>query len=113
MPEELLPEGSAKPIEPAISKAAGILADEAYARLAADFADTPSDQIPVVAGSREQEVACTRLIIEKQRAERQEELRKEIGGIDLSVAHIKKIDAGLSDVVYEVRVFGVREPLNE
>ena len=108
MPGEII-----DPIEKPIIKTAGMLTDEAYAKLAVTFADTVSKDVPVVTGSREQEVACAKLILEKQKAEEQEELKKEVSELDLSKAHIKKVDAGLSDVVYEVRVFGVREPLNE
>jgi hypothetical protein len=106
MPEDLLPEN------PTI-KTAGTLSDDAYAQLAITYADTPSKEIPVVAGSREQQVANARLICEKQKAEDQEALRKEVDALDLSKAHIRKSKAFTADVVYEVRLFDIREPNND
>ena len=106
MPEELIPE---KPI----TKTAGTLADDAYAQLAIMYADTPSKEIPVVAGSKERQVANAKLILGKQKAEGQEVLRSEVAELDLSKAHIQKRDSGISDVTYEVRMVNVREPNND
>ena len=109
MPDEIITNSIEKPV----IKTAGELSDEAYDKLAVTFANTVSKDIPAIAGSKEQCVARSKLILEKQKAEDQEALRKEVDALDLTKSHIRKSNAGTADVVYEIRLFNVREPDND
>jgi hypothetical protein len=92
------------------NKVAGDLFGVAYEELVIAYANTSSKDMPIIAGSREQEVACARLILEKQKAEEQKVLQEEVGAIDLAKSHIRKVNSGLADVTYEVRMIDVRIP---